>query len=129
MAQPPVVEVPGVAWVVGVFDVPDSALIGRDIAPTIEGITSDKGIHNFARSLAARDPPVLTCAQLKETLTWAEVQAAQRATMKRATLVTTSKLLTPSSGAFKWAASITKEGERKRGGVQGQNNKPKLTLD
>ena len=116
------------AWSVGVDPAPLEANLLARIAPLIGTISNEaEGVQQLFTQLRARDKPIETVKELRESITWSELKTTARSIVRITTLKTLARLLEPGGDGFKWPAPAVTTEKRKKGG--NGNNKPTITYE
>ena len=130
MAEPELAEP---KWALAVEPVPLSANLERSMTAPLVLVTGDTfGVPKLFQRLRDRQAPfvpIVTVEDLRNKITWNELQSVARGAVTVPTLKTLGRLLVPPSG-FEWPKEMdlgSQPAKRKRGGSG--NNKPTMTLE
>ena len=118
-----------IGWHPGVNNLPLDTDLAASVQflPVLGGISGEPdAVIAFFTKLRARDPPIQTCADLRDKITWPVLNSEARNVVHPATIKTLARLIEP-SGPYKWPAAAPGLEKRKPGG--NGNCKPTTTLE
>jgi hypothetical protein len=121
---------PASRWYLGVDPAPLTADLALTIAPPLGAIVGDHiGVARFFAELGCREEnPITNVMELRTRITWCELKALARRTLKSPTALTTMRRIIDPTETFEWPRPEKPPNEKRKRGGNG-NNKPRMTLE